>query len=204
MLRITETLHDSPTEHCESLEEALSIDSNAPPTTTEQLTLFTEGSHARTSAAQGNRKGLRARGAVYGTKCSESSQNADPVMLLLRTCVEQSISPSIPCTPVWSEKVTKSTLTSFLHLRLVRHTKGKGCSSSESGKMWPTPTRRDYKGDRSLEAYEKCGRNPATNSLDGAVKVVELCGLPHSKETTEAETNPIPSEPPENVSLDGA
>ena len=108
----------------------------------EQLTLFTEASLnlAKTSASQGNKQDSKANAPASGLKCSESSQSADPVMSLLKMCVERSISPSIPCTPVWSEKVTKSTLTSYQHLRLVRPTKEKGCSLSESGKMWPTPT----------------------------------------------------------------
>ena len=64
-----------------------------------------------------------------GSKCSGSSQGSDPVTLLLRMCVAQSISPSIPFVPVWETKVTKSGLSSFLHLRLVRPTKGNGSSS---------------------------------------------------------------------------
>lgn len=129
----------------------------------EQLTLFTEASlndPARTSASQGSRRDLKEPDQASGLKCSELSQSSDPVMLLLKTCVEQSISPSIPCTPVWSEKVTKSTLTSFLHLRLVRPTKEKDCSLSESGKMWPTPTLNGNHNRKGLS--ERSGNGLAT------------------------------------------
>ena len=115
--------------------------------TCRQLMLFTEASlndPVRISASQGNRRDLKEPDQASGLKCCESSQSADPLSSLLRTCVERSISPSIPCTPVWSEKATKSGLTSFQHLRLVRPTIGKDCSSSESGAMCPTPSTRDY------------------------------------------------------------
>ena len=129
----------------------------------EQLTLFSEAflnSPAKTCPKQENKSGLQAQEADCGLKCSELSQSSDPVMLLLRTCVEQSILPSIPCTPVWSEKVTKSGLTSFQHLRLVRPTKGKDCSLLGSGKMsigdiqklWRTP---DANCDRGAVSAEK-------------------------------------------------
>ena len=100
--------------------------------TCRQLMLFTEASlndPARTSASQGSRRDLKEPDQASGLKCSESSQKSDPLSSWLRTCVERSISPSIPCTPAWSEKVTKSTLTSYQHLRLVRPTKGKDSSS---------------------------------------------------------------------------
>lgn len=117
--------------------------------TCRQLMLFTEASlndPVKTSRSQGNRRDLKEHDQASGLKCCESSQSADPLSSLLKMCVERSISPSIPCTPVWSEKVTKSTRTSFQHLRLVRPTKGKDSSSSESGAMWPTARASDYKG----------------------------------------------------------
>lgn len=103
-----------------------------------QLTLFSEAflnDPAKTCPKQENREDLKGSGQGYGLKCSELSANSDPVMSLLKMCVEQSISPSIPCTPTWSTKVTKSTLTLYRHLRLVRPTKEKDCSLSELGKM---------------------------------------------------------------------
>lgn len=140
-----------------------------------QLTLFSEASlndPAKTCPKQENKSGLQAQEAVSGLKCSGLSANSDPVMSLLRTCVEQSISPSIPCTPVWSEKVTKSGLTLYLHLRLVRPTKEKGCLLSESGKMWPTPTLNGNHNRKGLS--ERSGDGLAT-----AVKTVgSLCPTP--------------------------
>ena len=144
----------------------------------EQLTLFTEASlnPAKTSRSPEDRQDLRDREADCGSRCSGSFPNSDPLTSLLRTCVERSISPSIPCTPVWSEKVTKSTLTSYQHLRLVRPTKGSDCSLSESGKMWPTPSQRDYKGANGPEHFAKTAR-PHLSQLPNAVKVLEDSGL---------------------------
>lgn len=145
--------------------------------TCRQLMLFTEASlndPVKTSRSRENRQDSKANAPASGLKCSELSTKSDPVMSLLKTCVEQSISPSIPCAPVWSEKVTKSTLTSYQHLRLVRPTSGKDCSSSESGGMWPTvcasEVRQGYQ-DRTR------GKKGSQISLTTAVKVVENSGL---------------------------
>ena len=148
--------------------------------TCRQLMLFTEASlndPVKTCPKQENKQGLKEQEAACGSRCSESSAKFDPLSWLLKTCVERLILPSIPCKPEWRQKTTRSGRSSFLQLHLARHTKGKECSSSASGAMWPTPTQRDYKGDRSLEAYTQCGRNPLTNSLGGAVKVAENSGL---------------------------
>lgn len=135
-----------------------------------ELTLSMVDFHAKISALQASKLDSKAQEADCGLKCSELSQSSDPVMLLLRTCVEQSISPSIPCTPVWSEKVTTSTLTSYRHLRLVRLTKEKDCSLSGSGKMWPTPTQRDYKGTSAEEGLIRNDGKSRMDQLPNAVK----------------------------------
>ena len=119
---------------------------------------------------QENKSDLQVQEADYGSRCSELSQSLDHVMLLLRMCVERSILPSIPCTPTWSMKVTKSTLTLFQHLRLVRPTKEKDCSLSESGKMWPTPTQRDYKGTYAAEGLIRKDGKSRMDQLPNAVK----------------------------------
>ena len=123
-----------------------------------QLTLFSEAflnDPTKTYPKQESKSVSQEQGVVSGLKCSELSQSSDPVMSLLRMCVEQSISPSIPCTPTWSQKVTKSTLTSYQHLRLVRPTKGKGCLLSESEKM-------------SIDNIQKLWRTPDANCDRGA------------------------------------
>lgn len=148
--------------------------------TCRQLMLFTEASlndPVKTSRSQASKRDCQASAPASGTKCSESSQNADPVLFLLRMFVEQSISPSIPCSPEWREKATKSGHSSFLQLHLARPTKGKGCSSSESGKMWPTPSQRDYKGANG-EAHFLSKERPHLSQLPNAVKAVETSGLP--------------------------
>ena len=53
-----------------------------------------------------------------------------------------------------------------LHLRLVRHTKEKDCSSS----LWPTCAENAWKGPRSLKKLMEIGRNPKTNTLAEAVR----------------------------------
>ena len=103
----------------------------------EQLTLFTEASLnlAKTCQSQASKRDCPVSAPASGLKCCESSQSADPLTSLLKTCVERSISPSIPCKPEWRQKVTKSGLTSYQQLHLARPTKGKDCLLSESGKM---------------------------------------------------------------------
>ena len=114
----------------------------------EQLTLFTEASLnlAKTCQSRASKGDCQGNAPASGSRCSELLVNLDPLTSLLRTCVERAISPSIPCTPTWSTKVTKSTLTSYQHLRLERRTSGKDSSSSESGAMWPTARASDWKG----------------------------------------------------------
>ena len=146
--------------------------------TCRQLMLFTEASlndPAKTSRLQASKGGCQESAPASGSRCLELFPNSDPLTSLLRTCVERSISPSIPCTPVWSMRVTKSTLTSFLHLRLVRPTSGKDFSCSESGAMWPTPSQRDYKGANG-DAHFLSKERPHLSQLPNAVKVA--CGLP--------------------------
>ena len=183
-MRITETLHDSLTEHCESLEEALSIDSNAPPTTTEQLRLFTEGSPAKTSVLQASKGDCQGNALASGSRCSELLVNLDPLTSLLRTCVGRAISPCQPSSPVWKEKATKCGRASYQLLHLERRTEEKGSSCSESGAMWPTPSQRDYKGANG-DAHFLSKERPHLSQLPNAVKVA--CGLPPpSTETTTA------------------
>jgi hypothetical protein len=43
-------------------------------------------------------------------------------------------------------------------------------SLAQAAQMWPTPTRRDYKGARTPDAMEKTGRNADTNSLPDATE----------------------------------
>lgn len=153
--------------------------------TCRQLMLFTEAflnDPVRTSASQASKRDCPVSAPASGSRCLELFPNSDPVMLLLRTCVERSISPSILCKPEWRQKVTKSTLTSYQHLRLVRPTGGKGSSSSESGAMWPTPSQRDYKGANG-DTHFLSRERPHLNQLPNAVKAVS--GLrPRSTETT--------------------
>ncbi len=106
--------------------------------TCRQLMLFTEASlndPVRTSASQGNRRDLKEPDQASGLKCCESSQSADPLTSLLRTCVERAISPCQPSYPVWKEKATKCGQASYQLLHLERRTNENGSSSSESGAM---------------------------------------------------------------------
>ena len=137
----------------------------------EQLTLFTEASLnlAKTCQSQASKRDCPVSAPASGLKCCESSQSADPLSSLLKTCVERSISLSIPCTPVWSEKATKSTLTSYQHLRLVRPTKEKGCSLSESGKMWPTARASDCNGASRKRVLNAEGKAEGSWQLREAV-----------------------------------
>lgn len=149
----------------------------------EQSTLFSEDSLARTYLSQDGRPDSRASAAVYGLKCSELLRHVDPVLWLLRTSVELSISPSIPCALEWRKGDTASGLSSFQLLRSALRTSAKGFSSLESAKMWPTASATDYKGGASVESVYSRRRNPLTNNLRDAVEAIS--GLPpQSTETT--------------------
>ena len=132
----------------------------------------------------GKQRGLSGGAPASGSRCLELFPNSDPLTSLLRMCVERAISPSIPCEPEWREKVTKSGHSSFLQLYLARPTKGKGCSSSESGKMWPTVC-----ASEARQGYQDRmrGKKGSQISLTTAVKVVEHCGLLHPSTGTTTE-----------------
>ena len=148
----------------------------------EQSTLFSEDSLARTYLSQDGRPDSRASAAVYGLKCSELLRHVDPVLWLLRTSVERSISPSIPCVWDWKVRATKSGQSYYQLLRSVPRTSAKGYSSSESAKMWPTVSATDCKGGASVESVYSRGRNPLTNNLRDAVEAIS--GLPPQSTAT--------------------
>jgi hypothetical protein len=113
--------------------------------------LFTEAflnDPARTSASQESNEDLKESVAGSGLKCSELFTISDPLGYWLKMSVEQSIRPSIQCNPAWKMKATKSGASSFLHLRLVRPTKEKGCS------LWRTPDANCDRGASSVERMD--------------------------------------------------
>ena len=144
----------------------------------EQLTLFTEGSPAKTSVLQASKGDYPASALASGSRCSELLVSLDPLTSLLRTCVGRAISPCQPSSPVWKEKATKCGQASFQLLHLERLTEEKDSSSSESGTMWPTPSSRDWKGANGREHFLSKNR-PHLSQLPNAVKVQEEdSGLP--------------------------
>ena len=106
---------------------------------TEQLILFTEAflndGLVKISPAPASRPVYRESVPDSGTKCSGWSGKYGPVGCWLKTCVERSISPSIPFAPVWRMKDTSSGRSSYLLLRLERRTGENGCSSSRQERM---------------------------------------------------------------------
>lgn len=136
----------------------------------EQSMLFSAGFLVKTYLSQDGRPDSRASAAAYGLKCSELLRHLDPVLWLLRTSVERSISPSIPCVWDWKRGDTASGLSSFQLLRSAPLTSAKGYSSSGSAKMWPTPVKSDYRGPALKRT--KRHRNPLTNNLRDAVRAV--------------------------------
>ncbi len=125
---------------------------------------------AKTYLSQDGELGLRAREAVYGLKCSELLRKLDPVLYLLRTSVEQSISPSIPSEWDWRSGVTASGLSSFQLLRLEPLTEESASSSSGYGKVWPTPTTMDVSTDKMKSTQVKVGSMHSV-TLSMAVKL---------------------------------
>ena len=135
-----------------------------------QLTLFTEGSPAKTSPSRASKGACPASALASGMRCSELLVSLDPLTSLLRTCVERAISPCQPSYPVWKEKATKCGQASFQLLLLERRTSEKDYSSSESGAMWPTPSQRDYKGANG-DVHFLSKERPHLSQLPNAVKV---------------------------------
>ena len=141
---------------------------------TEELTqssLFSGEVLARTYQLPDGRLGLKGKEAAYGMNSCELLKQLDPVMYLMRMCVEQSISPSIPCEMDWKPLVTKSGESCLQQLHLALLTDESECSSSQSETTWPTPTASAWKGGASAERYAACGCNPLTERLDVAVQL---------------------------------
>ena len=153
----------------------------------EQLTLFTEASlndPAKTSQSQASKRDCRENVPASGMRCLESFPNSDPLMFLLKTCVERSISPCLPSSPVWKEKATKCGQASYQLLHLERRTKGKDCSLSESGGMWPTSRASDCNGASRKRVLNAEGKAEGRWQLREAVLAFGL--LHPSTETTTA------------------
>ena len=111
---------------------------------TEQLILFTEAfldGSVRISRPPASRRDSPANALDSGTKCSGWSARYSPVGYWLKTCVERSISPSIPFAPVWKMRDTSSGRSYYLLLHLERRTGENDSRSSQQGVMWPTPHR---------------------------------------------------------------
>ncbi len=141
----------------------------------EQLTLFTEASLnlAKTCQSQASKRDCPVSAPASGSRCLELFPNSDPVMLLLRTCVERSISPSIPSCPVWRMKATKSGASSYLHLRLVPTTLARDSSwLPGDGTLLPTLTRCGNWNRRGASAtsgdglFSVLGRTPSADFLE--------------------------------------
>lgn len=161
---------------------------------TEQLILFTEAflneGPVKICPAPASRPVYRESVPDSGTKCSGWSAKYGPVGSWLKTCVERSISPSIPFAPVWRMKDTSSGRSSYLHLRLERRTGENDSSSSRQERMWPTPVQRDFKGGVSPRALLK---KNGTSRMDQLCTAVLYCGL-HREGPTEPTEDRISEE----------
>ena len=113
----------------------------SPPTTSVQLTLFAEASHAKTLARQASASASTENEADCGGKCCGWCEKCDPVGLLLRTSLHCAIEAMTGLPPTWQRRATPAGR-SWWQLStsgLRRNAKGRG--------LWQTPTTRDFKGD---------------------------------------------------------
>lgn len=60
-------------------------------------------------------------------------EKPDSIMSLLRSCIDDQISPAMPCEPVWKTQKTKSGRTEYQLLNLGRS------AAETSDELWPTP-----------------------------------------------------------------
>ena len=119
---------------------------------TEQLILFTEAflneGPVKICPAPASKPVSRESVPGSGLKCSAWCEKYALIGSWLKTCVERSISPCQPSSPVWKEKATKCGQASFQLLHLERRT-----SESDSSSLLPTPVVMDSVGARNSTAW---------------------------------------------------
>ena len=165
----------------------------------EQLTLFPADFLASHSAQPGNAEAVKMT-VTSGQRCSELLRNCGPLGLLVKTLLESSTWHSTRCFLNWKVKATKQgrlyfqlaplmprtggtdlqllgTPTATMRVRSERFRAGRTPNPAElalatqTGKLWPTPTARDYKGANSMEHLTREGKNNHTGQLANAVKL---------------------------------
>ncbi len=73
-------------------------------------------------------------------------EKPDPIMSLLRSCIDDQISPAIPCEPVWKTQKTKSGRTEYQLLNLGRPASNKNCPAEAPEELCPTVRASEWKG----------------------------------------------------------
>ncbi|MEP4531143.1 MAG: hypothetical protein ABJ050_28045, partial [Paracoccaceae bacterium] len=134
----------------------------------EELTLFAADTHASRSAQPGSEEAQKMT-ATSGQRCLQLSNGKGPLGLLEKTLLDTFQWASTRCFLTWKAKATPQ---GRLLYQLAPRTPS--TDETESG-LWPTPTRRDYKGGRKPETLAKSGRG-ATNSLSDALTVNQEYG----------------------------
>lgn len=130
----------------------------------EQLTLFPGGSPASRLVWPGSEE-ARQMTVISGRKCAELSKNSGPLGLLEKTLLESSAWHSTRRLLTWKTSATPAGRLLFRLAPSMPRTDG-----TESP-LWPTPTRRDYKGANSLEHLTREGQRNHTDQLANAVKL---------------------------------
>lgn len=111
-----------------------------PTTAAVQLTFWSEASRERAnpSASPGNSE-LKRTSVISGPSSRDSSESADPVGSLLRTCLASELSRLTKCSRTWKRQATPAGRSWWVLTTLERRTGGSGCGLSP-GSDWPTVT----------------------------------------------------------------
>lgn len=129
----------------------------------DQLTLFAADSHVKILAQPERGKGLEARKAASGTRCSASSEKSDPLGCSLRTSLLSALEGMTMLPLVWKKQGTPCGRSWWVLGRSARPTSETGCG------LWPTPRASDD---------DKAGANPSTETTIGRARLAAACKWP--------------------------
>src|SRR5690606_888480 len=122
----------------------------------EQLSLFTGDTLASLLVLPGTEK-AQMMTAISGRKLLAYYKRSDQIGLLVKTLLDTSLWVSTKCFLNWKTSATpRNRLLYQLQL-------SEQCTDETGFSLLPTPTASDYRGGRSPEAAEKCGRGSNNN-----------------------------------------
>lgn len=118
----------------------------------EQLTLFQGDSPASRLVQPGSAEAVQMT-VTSGRRCSELYRRSDPVGWLVRMLLASSVWRSTRCFLTWKASATPAKRWFFRLVPSTPRTEGTGL------RLWPTTTKRDYKGSNSMEHLQREGKH---------------------------------------------